>query len=108
MTPIASGRPRYSPPILGDRRFVTRLLVTRPSPSLLRALLLGVGLTAALGACGRRGPLEAPPPGRALPASEAAREQDQGPSTISPVGRPRGNRQPITVPKEPFLLDPIL
>ena len=65
-------------------------------------------ITVALGACGRRGPLEAPPDGRALPASEAAREQDQGPSTISPVGRPRGNRQPITVPKEPFLLDPIL
>jgi len=82
--------------------------VTWPLPPHLRALLLGLGLAVALGACGRRGPLEAPPVGRALPASEAAREQDQGPSTLSPVGRPRGNRQPITVPKEPFILDPIL
>ena len=103
MTAFASGPPGYSPPALGDRPLVT--LLPRP---LLRAALVGLGLSLALGACGRRGPLEAPPNGRALPGDEAARPGTEVPGAITPLGRTRGSRQPIVPPKEPFILDPIL
>ena len=108
MTPFASGPPGYSPPAASLAHPGARLVPPSPTRLLLRALVLGLGLAVALGACGRRGPLEAPLGGQALPGDELAREGQQAPPTIAPVGRTRGGRQPITVPKEPFILDPIL
>ena len=79
------------------------------------ALALSVLLLASLGACGRKGALE-PPPGAVAakpdPLGQIDPETDQrtiAPS-ISPVasGRQKAKGKPITAPKEPFILDPIL
>ncbi len=69
--------------------------------------ILVAGLVAlSVAACGRRGPLEAP--GSAPTAGGATAAGGDG-ILASPVGTPaRGTRQPTTVPKEPFILDPLL
>lgn len=68
------------------------------------AVIAGV-LVLALSACGRRGALEAPPD----PAAQAPQAEEQG-TLPSPVGTPRsrGARQGYVIPKEPFILDPLL
>ena len=82
-----------------------------------RALLLAALLVLALGACGRRGSLEAP-----LTAAEAARQQsaqarqvqedaddDEAQGVVVPTPTPARRRsRSYTVPKEPFILDPLL
>lgn len=93
------------------------------------ALLLAVALLAGpLGACGRRGPLEAPgavvvAPGPRVAAGPAIEgqanapgqaqvddgEPDQQVITAAPIpAAPRGPRRAITVPQTPFFLDPLL
>lgn len=76
--------------------------------------VLVVGLLAlALGACGRKGPLEAPPnatgaidlPDSQIGATESSAEA-LGQTSI--LARPAGSRSAITVPEKPFILDPIL
>jgi predicted small lipoprotein YifL len=62
------------------------------------ALSLIAGLALLAAGCGRRGPLEPPPNPSATPTPS------------SDTGEPATHRkeQPITPPKTPFLLDPIL
>ncbi|HEY5795778.1 MAG TPA: lipoprotein [Bosea sp. (in: a-proteobacteria)] len=78
-----------------------------------RAVLVAGLLAVALAACGRKGPLEAPPNATNaidLPDSQiGAVEQDaaamtQGSMLAKP---PKANKQ-ITIPEKPFVLDPIL
>ena len=76
--------------------------------------LLVVGLLAvALGACGRRGPLEAPPNAAAaidLPDDQiGAKEND--PSSLgsaSVLAKPAKTNKAIVIPNKPFVLDPLL
>ena len=60
-------------------------------------------MTLALVACGRRGALEAPP-------GAAAAQAETGQGTVpSPVGTPNRRRGAgFVVPKQPFILDPLL
>jgi predicted small lipoprotein YifL len=75
-----------------------------------RALALG-GLTIlALSACGRRGALEPPPDPAAAQAQQGAPTAGAPAGALpSPVGTPkRSSKQGFTIPKEPFILDPLL
>ncbi len=102
-----------------------------PVPSPLRALAVASLLVLALGACGRRGALEAPPDPRA-PAAPAAASANAGGAPAprsadgisagedvtddgdergaipSVIPAPRRRARNITIPKEPFILDPLL
>jgi predicted small lipoprotein YifL len=71
-----------------------------------RAVLVCGLIVLGLSACGRRGALE-PPPG---PAGAQAQPETTEQSTLpSPVGTPRPKpSRGYTVPKEPFILDPLL
>jgi predicted small lipoprotein YifL len=64
------------------------------SVALVAALALGVA------GCGRRGALEPPPDPSVV----------QKPAPSSPTGEPEGRKKvpPITAPKTPFFLDPLL
>jgi predicted small lipoprotein YifL len=64
------------------------------SLALVAALALGVA------GCGRRGPLEPPPDATAV----------QKPAPSSPADEPEARKKnpPITPPKTPFVLDPLL
>ena len=97
------------------------------SPPLLpgRALLMAGMLVLALSACGRRGPPEAP-----LTSAELAAQQQREQRLVaqgqagqveddddeardlavvpSPVPTPRRRSRAYTIPKEPFILDPLL
>ena len=82
-----------------------------------RALLVAALLVLALAACGRRGSLEAP-----LTAAEAAQQQsaqarqvqadaddDEARDVVVPSPTPpRRRSRSYTIPKEPFILDPLL
>jgi predicted small lipoprotein YifL len=63
-------------------------------------LVFGLALLAA--GCGRRGPLEPPNAGVATPAPTPSASTDPN----DQLGRPKN--PPITPPKTPFVLDPIL
>jgi predicted small lipoprotein YifL len=63
------------------------------------ALALVFGLTLLAAGCGRRGGLEPPNAGVATPAPASSDLDEQ-------LGRPKN--PPITPPKTPFVLDPIL
>ena len=114
-----------------------------PLRTLMAASLIGLALTA----CGRRGPLEAPPDASAAaaqrpaglasrpaggavagqteipPAAQARRseatppvpnedDEDELPSNIAPTPiptpKPGGRKRGVTIPKDPFILDPLL
>jgi predicted small lipoprotein YifL len=82
-----------------------------PLPFPGRLLIVAAAALPLLAGCGRRGPLEAPPGGAALPGNTSAvDEQAQGeqPVTVSPLGQSRPRAAPIAAPKRPFILDPIL
>ena len=70
-----------------------------PSSSAGRSLVLAALVLLALAACGRRGRLEAPPD----PIAVAAQQQRQ-----AERDRVKAPRKGITIPKEPFILDPLL
>jgi predicted small lipoprotein YifL len=81
----------------------SRLPVAR---ALLIAGLVALGLTA----CGRRGALEAPPdPSAPQAQAQTGNEEDEG-TVPSPVGTPRqkASKKGYVIPKEPFVLDPLL
>ncbi len=75
---------------------------------LARTILLAGLVALSVAACGRRGALE-PPPGSAPNAVGTTVANDDA-TLPSPVGTPSRNRarEPITVPKQPFILDPLL
>jgi predicted small lipoprotein YifL len=84
------------------------------------ALAFALVLSAALAACGRKGPLD-PPPGAAIPSPPPSQQAPPGPvprTFIDPT-TPTGQAQPPPVqttqaspapqpPKKTFLLDPLL
>ncbi|WP_306225405.1 LPS translocon maturation chaperone LptM [Bosea beijingensis] len=76
--------------------------------------LLVVGLLAvALGACGRKGPLEAPPNATGaidLPDDQiGAKENDPASlGSSSVLAKPAKVNKAITVPNKPFVLDPLM
>jgi predicted small lipoprotein YifL len=109
-----------------------------PSSFAGRSLVLAALVLLALSACGRRGRLEAPPdpiavaaeqqrqaerdrvkaqggkPAAARAAAQADDDDDEeevatGPVvTPTPAPRVKAPRKGITIPKEPFILDPLL
>ena len=82
-------------------------MVRLKTPLLLSSALV---LALALGACGRRGPLE-PPPGSVEAQQQQAEESGQELSnvTIQPIGKGASRKvPPIRAPKQPFILDPLL
>lgn len=103
------------------------MIASLPAP--VRALIVASLVVVALAACGRRGPLEPPPDPAAAAAQkqkQALRQQRQGasqpifgedepeelPSNIaaSPIPTPssRSGKRGYTIPKDPFVLDPLL
>lgn len=83
------------------------------------ALLAAGALALAVGACGRRGPLEPPPDPKAAAApaqgtgttgQTVARESEEDSDSMSPtpIGQAKKRPRGIAVPKTPFLLDPLL
>ena len=89
-------------------------------PFLMRPLVILALAALALGACGRRGPLEAPPSETAAAAGDKAKtttitesvpNEDSfaaQPITASPIAKPPRTNRSITIPKRDFFLDPIL
>lgn len=78
-----------------------------------RAVLLAGLLGLALSACGRKGPLEAPPNAKnaiALPDNQIGAVENTPPTAMdaSPLGKPAKTNKAITIPESPFILDPLL
>jgi len=78
-----------APPPISARRFV--------------ALLLALAVALGAAGCGRRGPLEPPPSPNAVAPTPTATPSDDPMAAMS-----RHKDQPITPPKGPFVLDPLL
>jgi len=91
------------------------------SPPLLpsgRALLIAGLIVLSLAACGRRGAPEAPLTAAELAAQQqgqqrqaAAADDDDdeaGNAVMTPVPTARRRSRAYTIPKEPFILDPLL
>lgn len=77
------------------------------SVTFTRAALVAGLILLGLSACGRRGAPEPPPDGSA-PRVEQQGTADQA-TLPSPVGTPRSEpRRGYTIPKDPFILDPLL
>jgi len=113
--PIAlAPRPWYAPgnrvragrfPRMIDREPEFRM---RMSPLTRPFLLIGLVLVLGLGGCGRRGPLEPPETAAKQQATQPATETGANlPGVPSPKGQSK-RPPPITPPKEPFILDPLL
>ena len=78
--------------------------------SLFRTVLI-VGVVAlSLAACGRRGAPEAPPDPSAPKPQQGIHADGASDSALpSPVGTPKRNpKRGYTIPKDPFILDPLL
>lgn len=78
-----------------------------------RAVLLAGLLGLALAACGRKGPLEAPPNAKnaiALPDNQIGANENTPPTAMdaSPLGKPAKASKAIQVPESSFVLDPLL
>ena len=80
------------------------MIVAARSPSVRRAVALALvfGLALLAAGCGRRGPLEPPSGAIATPTPTPTASSDLS----DQLGRPKN--PPITPPKTPFALDPIL
>jgi predicted small lipoprotein YifL len=99
---------------------ISEPLMPLPAFSSGRIVLIAGLLAASLAACGRRGPLEAPLTQAELAAQQqGAQTQQQGAlddddATVQgagitvPVPTPRRRSRALTVPQEPFILDPLL
>lgn len=81
----------------------------------VRVLLIAGLLVLGVSGCGRRGALEPPPDPSVAEAqrrqtAEALNEEEAGPVIASPVGTPRPAqaKRGYAIPKEPFILDPLL
>jgi predicted small lipoprotein YifL len=81
---------------------------------LLRAIVVAGVLVSGLAACGRRGTLEPPPDPSVAQGqrqhAQVADEDEAEPALPSPVGtpRPRPAKRGYVIPKDPFILDPLL
>lgn len=76
--------------------------------SFSRAALVAGLIVLGLSACGRRGALQPPPDGSATSQAQQTEATDQ-PILPSPVGTPRSKpNRGYTIPKTPFILDPLL
>lgn len=76
--------------------------------SLSRAALVAGLIVLGLSACGRRGALEPPPDGSAASQAQPQGTADQ-PTLPSPVGTPHSRTtRGYTIPRRPFILDPLL
>lgn len=69
-------------------------------------------LTVSLSACGRRGPLE-PPNTAAVPTNQGSQvetgdDDDIKASIPSPAGAAKKKLRAYVIPKDPFILDPLL
>ena len=78
-----------------------------------RAVLVAGLLALALGACGRKGPLEPPPNATGaidLPDSQigATENNAEALGQTSILAKPAKANRAITIPEKPFILDPIL
>lgn len=78
-----------------------------------RNVLLAGLLGLALAACGRKGPLEAPPNAKnaiALPDKQIGAVENTPPTAMdaSPLGKPPKANKAIQVPESSFVLDPLL
>jgi predicted small lipoprotein YifL len=78
-----------------------------------RAVLVAGLLALALGACGRKGPLEAPPNATNaidLPDSQIGAVENEATAMTqgSVLAKPAKANRAITVPEKPFVLDSIL
>ena len=78
-----------------------------------RAVLVAGLLALALGACGRKGPLEAPPNATNaidLPDAQIGAVENDAASLgqTSIMAKPAKANRAITIPEKPFVLDPIL
>jgi predicted small lipoprotein YifL len=95
-------------------RFARGFVFVLDSRLKLGRTLLVVGLLAvALGACGRKGPLEAPPNATGaidLPDDQiGAKENDPASlGSASVLAKPAKTNKAIVVPNKPFLLDPLM
>ena len=80
------------------------------SPFFFRTAFVAGVLVLGLSACGRRGALEPPPDPSAPKAQQNASSPAPDEALPSPVGTPRSKtaRRGYTIPKKPFILDPIL
>ena len=80
------------------------MIAVARSPSVKRAAALALvfGLALLAAGCGRRGPLEPPDSAIATPTPAPTASSNPG----DQLGRPKD--PPITPPKKPFVLDPIL
>jgi predicted small lipoprotein YifL len=87
-----------------------------PAYALFRNLLVVAAIGLAVSACGRRGALEPPPgaanaqPGATNSAApqRTADDEDNEALNPSPVGQAKKRPRAIVIPKEPFILDPLL
>lgn len=71
-----------------------------------------MGLAAALGGCGKRGPLEPPPGVPDVVAQAKSETQIVAPSLLRSTGLKRDGADPVNKPRparpQPFVLDPLL
>ncbi|MGD0641954.1 MAG: lipoprotein [Roseiarcus sp.] len=83
---------------------------TRNNAARVAALLLIVGLALGASGCGRRGPLEAPPNASAVatPAPTPSPSPTAASSDDPTASMTHHKEAPITPPKTPFVLDPLL
>ena len=85
----------------------------QPRLKLGRTVLVVALLGLALSACGRRGPLEAPPNAKNaidLPDKQTGAVENTAPTAMdaSPLGKPPKANKAITIPESAFVLDPLL
>ena len=78
-----------------------------------RTLLVVALLGVALGACGRKGPLEPPPNATGaldLPDNQVGAQATETPEigSASVLAKPAKANRAITVPNKPFILDPLM
>jgi predicted small lipoprotein YifL len=78
----------------------------------LKIGVLALSLALVAAGCGRRGPLEAPTGGKAIPGEDNAQPETQSretaPAVGNPIGQPQRRNEPIKPPTGPFVLDFLL
>jgi len=86
--------------------------VLHPRLKLGRAIVVAGLLGLALTACGRKGPLEAPPNATNaldLPDEDIGAVENRVPeTTTSPIAKPPKANRAIAIPNKSFVLDPLL
>jgi predicted small lipoprotein YifL len=83
------------------------------SARILRSMILVGAMGLALAACGRRGPLEAPPNAESQLKDRATTKvnetvADENAFATNQLGKPVRTSREITIPKRDFFLDPLL